>query len=212
MTKINVLLADDHKMFLDGMRAVLDADSVIHIVGEALNGIQVLEFLEKGEQQVDVLVLDVEMPEMDGVQVAKEIVKRFPHVKVLIVSMYKRKNYIVNLMRVGVSGYILKNKSKKELVGAIKNVYDNIPHFGLEILGTVSSRDEYDEPETPLTERESEVLCKIAEAMTTKQIAAELNISEATVNTHRRNLLLKLDKPNDKHLVRYAIKIGLVTL
>ncbi|MEO1519011.1 MAG: response regulator transcription factor [Bacteroidota bacterium] len=210
---IKVLLADDHQMFLDGLRAVLDHDASIEIVGEALDGTQVLDKLEEVHQELDIVVLDVRMPKMDGVEATKEIIRLYPAVKVLILSMHNRKHYILQLMEIGISGYVLKNRSKEDLVQAIHSIHDGKPYYSLDVLSMISTRDPEEKgPISPLTEREIEVLCKIAEAKTTRQISEELHISEATVNTHRRNLLLKLNKSNDKHLVRYAIKMGYISL
>lgn len=208
---INVLLADDHHMFIDGMKAMLEKEKDIKVVGDASNGDEVLSFLEKN--LVDVVVLDIEMPETNGIETAKIIRKEYPKVKVLILSMYNKKTFILELMKAGAAGYILKDKSKEELIGAIYNVYKGQPHFGLEILSQITLPEPSEtNAEVQLSEREIEVLCLIAEGMTTKEVSKKLFISEATVNTHRRNLLQKIEVPNDKFLVRYAIKHKLVDL
>lgn len=209
---INVFLSDDHKLFLDGLKAILEMDSDINIIGEALDGEALIAKLEDSSKKIDVLVLDIEMPKLNGVNAAKEIVEKFPDIKILIISMYNKKNYIVNLMKIGVSGYILKNKSKENLLNAIRQIHSGNPYFGLEVLTAASSKRNASEPTEPLTKREIEVLCKIGEGYTTNQIAKQLGIGQTTVITYRRNLLLKLDKPNDKHLVRYAIKMGYIEL
>ncbi|MCO6493676.1 MAG: response regulator transcription factor [Phaeodactylibacter sp.] len=207
---INVLLADDQRMFVEGMKAILQQEKDIDIVGEATNGDEVLAFLEKNP--VDVVLLDIEMPETDGIEATRIIRKEHPLVKVLILSMYNKKSFILKLMQAGASGYILKEKSKEELIAAIHNVYRGQPHFSLEVLSKIAGANSEPDTEVQLTERELEVLCLIAEGKTTKEIAPMLNIAEATVNTYRRNLLEKLEVSNDKHLVRYAIKHGLVEL
>lgn len=210
---IKVLLADDQKMFMDGMIAFLENEKDIQIVGTASNGDEVLTFLGENPD-TEVVVLDVEMPEKDGVDTAKIIKKdpRLSKVKILILSMYNRKDFISRLMDAGADGYILKNKSKEELVQAIHHVHSGQPHFGIEVLRKATSTNSDLEKNIELTDREHEVLCLIAEGKTTREIAAELYISEPTVNTHRRNLLRKLEFPNDKYLVRYAIKQGYVKL
>ncbi|MEM8908311.1 MAG: response regulator transcription factor [Bacteroidota bacterium] len=211
---IRVLLVDDQQMFLDGMKAFLELEKDIEIVATANNGDEALTALQQ-HPDIDVIVLDVEMPPgKDGIETTR-IIKRtsdFRDIKVLILTMYNRKNFIVRLMEVGANGYILKNKSKEQLVQAIHRVHSGQPYFGLEILETATSANSMLEQEVQLTDREIDVLRLIAEGMTTREIAKTLGISEPTVNGHRRNLLRKLDFSNDKHLVRYAIKKGIVEL
>ena len=149
---INILLADDHKILLDGLKAFLQTNSNINIVGEALNGIQVLDILK--EHKVDVAVLDIEMPEMDGVETTKQIKKCFPNTKVLILSMYKEKAIIIKLMEMGASGYILKNRSKEELIEAINRVYAGDAHFGIEVLNTITNAPKETKLLAELTKRE----------------------------------------------------------
>ncbi len=209
---INVFLTDDHQMFLDGLEAILKEDQQINIVGMAIDGKELLTRLEESEDRVDVTVLDIKMPKLNGIEAAKEIVEKYPNMKILVISMHKEKNYIMNLMEIGVSGYILKNKSKENLINAIHQVHAGNPYFGLDVLAVASERREKKEPTESLTRREIEVLCKIAEGYTTNEIAKQLEIGATTVITYRRNLLFKLDKKNDKHLVRYAIKNGYVDL
>ena len=210
---IKVLLADDQQMFLDGMKAFLEQEPEIEIIGMANNGDQVLEILEV-RPDIDVVVLDVEMPQKDGIETTHLIKqdRRLEKVKILILTMYNRKDFIVKLMEAGANGYILKNKSKEELVHAIYNIYEGRPHFGLEVLNSATSISSKLEKNIELTDRELETLCLIAEGKTTREISSLLFISEPTVNTHRRNLLRKLDFTNDKYLVRYAIKHGYVKL
>lgn len=209
---IKVLLADDHPMFLEGLNLILNRNTEIEVVGEALDGEQVLAFLEK--QTVDVVVLDIEMPNLNGVEATKIIKKKHPKVKVLILTMYSKKIFILKLMANGANGYILKNKSKEELVTAIHNVHNGTPHFSLEILTLASKAATPSEilEDVHLTEREIDVLKLIAAGKTSKEISAKLHIAETTVNTHRRNLLAKLDLPNDKLLVHYAISKGHIDL
>ncbi|MFM9950627.1 MAG: response regulator [Saprospiraceae bacterium] len=209
---IKIILADDHKMFIDGLRAFLKSEEDISIVGEASNGEEVIAILEK-TPVVDIVVMDIEMPEMNGIEATKQIKKHFPGVSVLVLSMSARRDFILNLMDLGISGYILKNKSKEELIGAIRNIKEGKPHFGLEILDQIPrTLTTETNKEAKLTDSELKVLRLVAEGMTTKEIAEKLILSGATIDVHKRNLLHKIGVPNDKFLVRYAIKHGIVTL
>ena len=204
---IKILLADDHQMFTQGMSFILNQEENIEIIGTASNGKEVLEILE--DNFVDIAILDIEMPKLDGIETTKIIKSRFPRTKVLIVSMFRKKEFIVNLMSLGVSGYVLKEKSKDQLIHAIYQVYGGNVHFGIEILNELANgkiEEKAEEPE--LTDREKDVLREIGNGNSTKEISQILQIEETTVNTHKRNLRHKLDVPNEKHLVRYAIKHG----
>jgi len=208
---IKLLLADDHQMFIDGMRSFLEKYKDIEIVAEANNGNQVLKILET--EAIDIVVLDITMPELDGIETTKIIRQKYQNTKVLILSMYDNKDFIIKLIRNGAAGYILKNKTKEELYTAIQNVAAGRTHYGLEIMThaiAVSQHEE--EEEVQLTEREIEVMVKVAEGLSSKDAAEKLHISETTVNTHRRNIMSKLSLNNATQLVRYAIKNGYVKL
>lgn len=208
-----ILLVDDQKMFIDGMEFFLESEKQLKIVGTATNGEEVISFLES-HPDTNIVIMDVEMPVMDGIEATKAIRKdpKLQDVKILVLTMYNEKKFIVELLKAGANGYILKNKSKEELVQAIQNVSKGQPHFSLEVLAQATSNASNLDKAVELTEREHQILCHIAEGKTTKEIAQELNITEGTVNTHRKNLLRKLEFPNDKFLVRYAIKQGYVKL
>lgn len=207
---IKVLVADDHQLFLDGLKSLLKEDSEIEVIGEALDGHEVLELLE--QHPIDIAILDIEMPNLNGVETTRLIRQKYPKTKVLILTMYNKKDFIVNLMKYGASGYILKNKTTKELLEAIHNIYHGKIHYSLEVLNTATTIDDNHYEEGILTEREEQVLIKIAEGYKSREVSELLFISEATVNTHRRNILAKLNLPNVAHLVRYAIKNGYVEL
>lgn len=205
---IKVLLADDHQMFIDGMCALLEKEENIQVVGESVDGIQVLDLMKK--QEVDVVVMDIEMPNLNGVEATKIIRKDYPKTKVLILTMYNKKDFIVNLMKYGASGYILKNKTESELINAIHNVHNGKTHYSLDVLDTAISVNEHHDDQGTLTEREEQVLIKMAEGYKSREISKLLYISEATVNTHRRNILSKLNLTNTAQVVRYAIRKGYI--
>ncbi|NOU17739.1 MAG: response regulator transcription factor [Bacteroidales bacterium] len=208
---INVIIADDHQIVLDGLKSLLEREKDICPVGEALNGFELLALLEN--KQVDVAVIDIDMPRMNGIETTKEIKKRYPEVRVLILSMYNDNEYIRQLIEIGASGYILKNKGKEELVNAIRKIAAGGDYLGDAIIKTLM--DEMKKPKKslndnkiPLTKREIEVLKLIAQGCTTPQIADKLCIAHSTVETHRRNLIDKLGVANSKELIRYAIENG----
>ncbi|MEL6657184.1 MAG: response regulator transcription factor [Bacteroidota bacterium] len=204
---IRVLIADDHQMFLDGIESFLDEDPNIEVVAQANNGNEVIAKLK--QVKVDVLVLDIDMGTPNGVDTAAIIRKQYPSIKILMLSMYNRREYLLEIMKIGAMGYVLKDKSKEQLIHAIHQVYRGTVYYGLEILNELQTArlvKATDEPE--LTDREKDVLTEIGNGLSTKQISKKLEIEETTVNTHKRNLRHKLEADNEKHLVRYAIKHG----
>lgn len=211
---IRVVLADDHEMVLDGLTSILKAEEQIQVVGTASNGKQALEIIRT--TPVDVAVLDISMPEMDGIETTKVIVQEKLPTKILILSMYNKYEFINKLAQVGCSGYILKNKGKEELVQAIMAVHNGQDYFGDAITKTVMDAQRKVEepkskkPEPTLTKRELEILKLIAQEYTSPEIASMLFIEIATVNTHRRNLIKKLGLKSSLGIVRYAIKKGLI--
>jgi len=216
MNKINVLIADDHKIFRDGIKALLDEARNIHVVGEAGNGDEVLEKLRKIKP--DVVLMDINMPNCNGIQATKTIRLQFPKVKVLALTMYEDDNFIVDMMDAGASGYILKNTGAAELINAIRSVAVGDSCLSKEVsdkLMTYISRSNGKSPKkytngVSMTEREKEVLKLIAEELSNREIAKKLFISLRTVDTHRRNMMQKLKLKNTASLVKYAIRKGMV--
>jgi two-component system, NarL family, nitrate/nitrite response regulator NarL len=210
---INVILADDHQIVLDGLKSLLEREKDICSVGEALNGIELLKLLEK--IQADVAVIDIDMPLMNGIESTKEIKKLYPGVKVLILSMYNDNEYIKRLIEVGASGYILKNKGKEELVNAIRKIAAGGQYLGEEVVKALMDdlqkiKKNQNDNKVPLTKRETEILELIANCNSTPQIADKLCIAHSTVETHRRNLIDKLGVANTKELIRFAIENGYI--
>lgn len=178
------------------------------IVGEASNGEEVIPLLEKNK--VDVAVLDVTMPKMDGIELTKFIRGNYPDTKVLILTMHNEISYIRRIIEAGAHGYILKNKGKEELVRAIRSLNDGQEYLGKEVTRTLFSsiRNSNVHGEITLTRRERDVLKLIADGRTTPMISDELNIAPSTVETHRRNLIEKTGVKNSKGLVKFAIENG----
>lgn len=207
---IRVLIADDHQLFIDGLKALLKHEDDIEVVCEALNGEEVIQLMEN--YTVDIAIIDIEMPLLNGIETTRYIKTHYPNTKVLILTMYNKKHFILNIMKVGAAGYILKNKSQETLIQAIQTVYRGGTYYGLDVMNKISNERLKEKEIIKLTKKEKEVLCLIAEGMTAKEISFKLSIATTTVDTHKKNLLTKIEVPNDKHLVRYAIKHGYVKL
>lgn len=212
MNTINLLIADDHTMFLQGIISLLEQEPNITIVDKAVNGNEALEIIKKGV--VDFIILDVSMPEMDGIELSKILKKHHPNVKILIVSTHSNVMIVSRLIRIGVNGYLLKNAEKEELLKAINTIASGENYFAEELEErhlTNSSRIEKQVSNlTELSSREKEILVLIAHEYNTAEIAEKTFISLNTVNTHRRNLLSKLNAKNTAGLVKYAVENGLV--
>lgn len=210
---ISVIIADDHQMFIDGIKSLLEHQENIAISGEAKNGEEVIELLEK--QQADIILMDINMPELNGVDATKIIHKKFPNVKVLMLTMHNTKEYIAQMVAAGASGYILKNTGKEELIMAIEALYRGENYYSKEVTARIMEsmkpkREQNFVGEVELTDREKEVLKLIVQELTTTEIAEKLFISHHTVETHRKNLISKLNVKNTAGLVKYAFQNGIV--
>ncbi|MFA0960249.1 response regulator [Roseivirga sp. BDSF3-8] len=212
MKKINVLIADDHQIVLDGLTLLLQNEEDIHIVDVVADGSLALKVMEY--EKVDVAVIDISMPGLDGVETTKAIKEKYPETAVLILTMHNEGGYITELIKTGASGYILKNRGKEELVDAIHKVAAGGQFFSESVTQTLIADIKNGEAAKKknnmiqLTRREKEVLKHISRGLTSPQIAEVLFIAPSTVETHRRNLIDKIGVPNSKGLVRYAIKNG----
>ncbi len=207
---IKVLIADDHKMMLDGLHSLLSTEANIQIVGQAMNGLQVLEILH--QQPVDVAVIDIGMPEMDGYETVLKMKQLAPATRVIILSLHKDEKHVGRLLKAGVSGYIIKDRGGEELVKAINEVARGNEYFDNEVqkvsLKAMQNKNAGPDKELRFTAKEEEVLHYIADGLSSKQIGEKLFIAESTVETHRKNLLGKTGLPNSKHLLKWAIEKG----
>lgn len=205
MNKVKILIADDHQIVLDGLKMVLSAREEFDVVGEASNGIEVLDFIS--QNTVDIVVLDINMPEMDGIKCAKKIKADYPKIKVIILTMYAQKSFVEEIIKIGIDGCLLKNNTGKELSDAIarvhsgKSYYDQIQNF---------SKDDKELKEYSLSDRELEIIRKLGDGLTSSQIADALFISEHTVKTHRKNILKKLNLHSSSELIQYALNNGII--
>ncbi|MEX2303496.1 MAG: response regulator transcription factor [Bryobacterales bacterium] len=208
--KITVLLADDHRLVRLGFRRMLEDEPDIEVVGEADNGLQAIELAEKLRPAV--AVVDMSMPELDGVQAIHEIGRRAPDTRVLVLSMYDERSYIRNALKAGALGYVLKNAIDVDLISAVKTVAEGRRFLSEPLSFKDLESDEPDDPLERLTQRERQILQLIAQAHSNKEIAGLLNISVNTVNVHRTNLMHSLNLHSTAELVLFAVQKGLITL
>jgi DNA-binding NarL/FixJ family response regulator len=211
--KTRILLADDHAMVRRGLRHVLDAEADLEVVAEADDGREAVALAL--DEDIDLVILDVTMPRLTGLQAANELLKRRPDLRVLILSMHDNEEYFFEAIRAGASGYVLKSAADRDLVEACRATMRGEPFIYPDAVRTLI-RDYLERarnsevPPDPLTPRESEIVKLIAEGYSNKAIAEELVISEKTVERHRANVLEKLGMHDRVELTRYAIRRGLV--
>ncbi len=211
-TPIRLLLVDDHPLVLDGISSRLQVEDGIEVVGQASNGKEALETADKVHPHV--VLMDVTMPVMGGLEATRLFKQQMPGARVLILTMHDDQEYILKLMQSGASGYVLKNVSSEELIKAIETVHQGNTYFSAGASQSLFRGNENRKRKIDglLTKREETVLKLIAEGDSNKEIANSLNISVRTVETHRQNIKSKLDIHTAAGLTKYAIEIGLIEL
>ncbi len=210
-TKTRILLADDHALVRRGLRLILDAEPDLTVVAEAATGAEAVDLAAPAE--VDLAILDIAMPRMTGIQAAREISRRAPDVRILMLSMYDNEQYLYEALKAGASGYVLKSGADRDLVEACRAAMRGEPFLYPPTIRTLMRaylRDPDRAPGSPLTPREEEVAKLVAEAHSSEEIARLLTISPKTVERHRENILAKLGMRDRVELTRYAIRRGLV--
>lgn len=213
--KTRVLLADDHQIFREALRALLDKDPAIVVVGDTGNGEMVLDLAK--QTSPDLVVMDICMPGLDGVQATRRLLAEHPAVKVIALSSYSEKGFVTEMLAAGAAGYVVKAAAADELLRAIGEVSRNNIYLSPEVAASVidvvrDPRPASTEPGARLGKRERQVLQLIAEGMTSPQIAAQLHIATGTVDVHRRNIMQKLDLRSVADLTKYAIRHGLTSI
>lgn len=214
--QIRILLADDHNIIRDGMRLLLERQAGFAVVGEAADGREVVQLAQ--EQTPDVVVMDIAMPNMNGIEATRRIVERRPEIGVVILSMHYDESYVIRSLKAGARAYLLKDAVKTELIAAIQAVVQGRSFFSpkisrilqedfVQLLGRRGAEDSYD----LLTEREREVLQLVAEGKTNKEIATHLSLSLYTVDTHRTHILQKLNLHSVPELILYAVRKGIIS-
>ncbi|WP_298510611.1 response regulator transcription factor [uncultured Kordia sp.] len=204
-TPIRIIIADDHKMFIEGLQSLLKKHTHIKVIGEASNGEEALELLKENINEVDIAVLDIDMPIKNGFEVLQEIQKIQIEVKTLILTMHDEGTIIKELMDAGANGYILKNRGKEEFVEAIETIMNGNEYLKGDVLGNYITANKMPEPKAVhLTRRELQVLKLLSEDHTSGEIAQKLNIAVSTVDTYRRNLIEKTGVRSSLGLIKYA--------
>jgi DNA-binding NarL/FixJ family response regulator len=208
MSRIKVLLVDDHQIIVDGLKSLLKNTEEIVVAAEANNGREALRILEILE--IDVVLMDIDMPVMNGIDTLKEINKLGIKVKVIILSMHQEAGMIKSLMNIGAHGYLLKSCAQDELINAINKVAGGQQFFSPEVTLSLLNTHQNTQQTELLTDRETEIVRLIAAGFSNKEIGDQLFISHRTVDTHRTNIMKKLDVNNIAGLISYAIKNGIV--
>ena len=210
MKRIRILLADDHAVVRQGFKMILDAQPDMEIVGEAANGREALALAE--EVRPDVVVMDVAMPELNGIEATRRLAASVPHARVLALSMHKDSVYVREILRAGARGYVLKESVAGDLVKAVRAVASGEGYLSPAVSNAVLDdyRRHVTNPIDLLTSREREVLQMLAEGKTNKEIAAVLDLSVYTIDAHRGRIMEKLNLHSINELVRFAVRNGLI--
>ncbi len=211
-----IIIADDHKMMRDGLRALIEKKPGLEIVAEAENGLMVLELVRK--HLPELIIMDIGMPDINGIEATRKIISEYPDIKIIALSMHSDKRFITRMLEAGASGYLMKDCAFDELIQAIQSVLMNQMFISKSIANVIIKDHIKRLSETDssgysiLTDREREVLQMLAEGNSTKEIASHLHLSVKTVETHRMNIMKKLNLHSVAELTKYAIREGITTL
>ncbi|MCX5834889.1 MAG: response regulator transcription factor [Deltaproteobacteria bacterium] len=213
---IRILLADDHKIVRDGLRTLIGKEAGMEVIGEAENGRKALKMAEK--IRPNVVIIDVTMPDMNGIEATRKMVTEVPGVKVIALSMHSDRRFVLGMLEAGASGYLMKDCAFDELAKAVRSVATGQTYLspGIADVLVKGYLDKVNEKisvgRSPLTQREREILQLLAEGQSSKEIAANLGVSVKTVETHRRNMMQKLNMRSVAELTKYAIREGLISV
>lgn len=215
MEPTRILLADDHNILRDGMRLLLERQPGFVVVGEAADGRETVQLAR--EQNPDVIVMDIAMPNMNGIEATRRIIEKQPHIGIVILSMHHDESYVIRSLKAGARAYLLKDAVKAELILAIEAVLDGRSFFSPKVSRILQEdyfqaldRRNADDSYELLTDREREILQMIAEGRTNKEVANTLNLSLYTVDTHRTHILQKLNLHSVPELILYAVRKGII--
>jgi DNA-binding NarL/FixJ family response regulator len=210
---IKIIIADDHQIVVDGLKSILNQLTEYKVITTASNGRELLKSLEIVEP--DIILLDIDMPVLNGIETLKEIKKHYPKIKTIILTMHEEKSLVKKMTDLGANGFLFKNSDIEELIIAMESVMKGKSYFSVSLRNELINNDligesesNFDSKKSLLTEREIEIIKLIVEGLSNKEIADKLFISPRTVDTHRTNLMKKLEVNNVAGLVRYAIRNG----
>jgi DNA-binding NarL/FixJ family response regulator len=213
--EVRILLADDHVLIRHGIKRIIKENENLQVVGEASSGEEIMLFLETLE--ADLIILDIAMPGMGGMETISKVKSRYPWIKILMLTMHNNKQYFYNAMSAGADGYLMKDDSDNQLLVAIEKVLSGksyiSPFLTEDFTDDVISmyRNEKRSPFQGLTRRETEILQMVVKGLTSKQMAERLHLSQRTIDHHRSNLLRKFNRKNSVEMVNYAVRNGFVT-
>lgn len=217
MSKIKILIADDHQLVTEGLVSLLEGEPAYEVISTVRNGFEAIKKVEI--LQPDLVLMDIDMPMMDGIQSTEEIKRRLPHIKIIILSMHKEKSLIQRAIKIGADGYQVKNADRSEFMKSIREVMAGRKSFSDEVKEALemdkgikvhSNFQNTSVTAFDLTEREIEILKLIAEGFNNREIGDKLFISQNTVDTHRKNIMRKLSANNVAALIKFAMKAGLM--
>jgi DNA-binding NarL/FixJ family response regulator len=213
---INVIIADDHTIVRDGLRSLLEANPEIKVIGDAANGREVMDQVR--ELKPDVVIMDISMPELDGINATRQILEAYPTIRVIILSMLGTADHVFHALQAGARGYLLKESAGREVMEAVQSVYAGGMYFSRPITHTMV--DDYMQARTEtlpdslesLSLRESEILCLVLEGKTSAEIGKSIHLSPKTVESYRSRMMQKLGISDLAELIKFAIKHGLISV
>ena len=210
MDIVKIIIADDHVIFRKGLRTILNEINDIKVVAEASNGHELFEILKK--QEVDVILMDINMPVMDGIEATKKVLAKYPDIKIIALTMHEEIGYFNKMTDAGADGFLLKKTTKDELERAIQRVMDNETYFSEEFIGNINkyAKQKSKTSNIKLSDREVEVLELICKGYSNTEISKFLGLSSRTIDGHRSRLYEKTGAKNAPNLVMFAIKNGLI--
>jgi len=209
MKKPGIVLVDDHRLFRSGLKYILDESGKYQVIGEASNGLELQELLSHITPQL--IIMDINMPEMNGITATKRTLDKFPDMKILILSMFGEAEYYSTLMDTGIKGFVLKDADNEEFFLAVGRILSGGTYFSQELLLKIIRKSTLSDP-IKLSRREKEILILIGQGLSNQEISGKLTISQRTVERHRTNLLEKTGSKNSVRLIIYALKNHLISI